>query len=266
MEFRDAHTVSEKVHGQVDQVCRVWLKHLKHRLVGVYLHGSLALGSFVEDASDLDILVVTEARLSRRERLSIARDVLAIDQKPCPLEISALWLQQIFPWQYPTPCQFHYSSLWTEHYRRLLGGEIQNSFLVEEDFTDTDMACHVRLAGQSGLCVYVRPIHEVFPPVPEQDFWDSISRDIGGCSFEDPQPKTYAANILTLARVLSYKKEKRILSKVDGARWALGYVPEKLRYLLENAVQIWYAGAEKCGYDAEDVRELQRFLMDEIRN
>ena len=97
MEFRDAHTVSEKVHGQVDQVCRVWLKHLKHRLVGVYLHGSLALGSFVEDASDLDILVVTEARLSRRERLSIARDVLAIDQKPCPLEISALWLQQIFP-------------------------------------------------------------------------------------------------------------------------------------------------------------------------
>ena len=72
--------------------------------------------------------------------------------------------------------------------------------------------------------------------------------------------------ILTLARVLSYKKEKRILSKVDGARWALGYVPEKLRYLLENAVQIWYAGAEKCGYDAEDVRELQRFLMDEIRN
>ena len=84
MEFRDAHTVSEKVHGQVDQVCRVWLKHLKHRLVGVYLHGSSALGSFVEDASDLDILVVTEARLSRRERLSIARDVLAIDQKALP--------------------------------------------------------------------------------------------------------------------------------------------------------------------------------------
>lgn len=84
--------------------------------------GSLALGRFAEPVSDLDLLIVTGRRMPRRERLSVAAAVLEADRKPCPLEMSALYIGDLRPWRHPAVCQFHYSGMWSDTYRRLLDG------------------------------------------------------------------------------------------------------------------------------------------------
>lgn len=152
----------------------IWQTRLAGDLLGVYLHGSLALGRFAEPVSDLDLLIVTGRRMPRRERLSVAAAVLEADRKPCPLEMSALYIGDLRPWRHPAVCQFHYSGMWSDTYRRLLDGRLKDCFLLDTDFPDDDIACHVRLTRERGVCVFGCPPAKLLPAVPETDFWQSI--------------------------------------------------------------------------------------------
>lgn len=262
--FKSYQTLSPAVKAQIDKVTEIWSAQLCDSLIGVYLHGSIALGCFAEGNSDIDVLIVSGRRIKRDERLTIAREIMEIDGQPSRLEMSAIFRDDLVPWQYPTPCQFHYSDFWTERYRNMLSGEIKENPIIDEDFSDPDIACHVRLTLQSGICIYGKPIKDVFPPVPEQDFWQSISGGIDAYDFHAYEPRYYASNILTLGRILSYRKEKRILSKYDGGVWTLNYVPERFRYIIADALNVWYAGTPGIKYKQEDIRDLRQFLLDEI--
>ncbi|MBQ8508956.1 MAG: DUF4111 domain-containing protein [Clostridia bacterium] len=264
MKFQNFLTLSLEVRAQIGCVADLWHRHLGDALVGVYVHGSIALGRFVEGVSDLDMLIVVDRPIGREERLNIAADILAADERPAPLELSALWTEQLTPWRYPTLCQFHYSGAWTEHYRSLLDESITESFLVDTDFPDPDIACHVRLTSQLGICVYGRPVAEVFPEVPEDDFWQSISADVPEYDFHAYAPKYYASNILVLGRILSYRVERRILSKYDAGLWMLERIPEGWRYIVENALNVWYDGGVQLTYRPEDEDGLRRWLIDAI--
>lgn len=261
MNFKNYETVSPEIKEQIRQVCEIWRKHLDKDLYGIYLHGSMALACFQERVSDIDILTVTGRKLNRAERLAVAKEILSIDQKPCPLEMSALYIKDIRPWRYPARCQFHYSDYWTEHYKKLLGGCMQGSFLVDEDFEDTDIACHIRLTKQCGICLYGQPVDAVFPDVPEDDFWQSISRDIDQYDFSAYNPRYFTSNILVLGRILSYKREKRILSKYEGGLWMMEHIPAPYRYIVENALRVWYCGEEQIAYKQEDLEGLKSYLI-----
>lgn len=265
MNFKNYDTVSPEIKEQIEKVCEIWQNHLGDALTGIYIHGSMALNCFVEETSDIDILIVTGRKLPREERLAIAEEIIDIDRKPCPLEMSAIWTGDLNPWKYPTPCQFHYSDFWTERYRGLLSGELQENFIVDSDFEDSDIACHVKLTVQCGICVCGKPILEVFPEVPEADFWDSISDGFEEYDFNAYEPRYFTSNILILGRILSYRKEKRILSKYDAAFWTRDYLPEKYRYIIENAIGVWYRGEELLEYPKEDLEGLRTFLIEEIK-
>ncbi|MCL2003300.1 MAG: DUF4111 domain-containing protein [Oscillospiraceae bacterium] len=217
MTFKNHLTASSEVKAQISQVADIWKEHLRKDLTGVYLHGSLALDAFVEGSSDIDILIVCDRRIPREERLLIAQRIIDVDRTPSPLEMSAVFINDLDPWRHPTPCQFHYSDLFTESYKQMLSGGVKDDFLIEADFTDPDIACHVRLTKQYGVCICGEPIAEVFPDVPETDFWDAISYDLD------------ESDIMTLGRVLSYKREKRILSKHESALWMKNFLIGEIR-------------------------------------
>lgn len=250
--FQTYNTVSPAVRAQLENICRLWQNHLGPNLLAVYLHGSLSLGRFQEENGDLDLLVLTARRLPRQERLAIARDLLDLDKHPCPLELSALWIEDLRPWRHPAPCQFHYSGAWTDHYEKLLSGVCTDSFLLDTDFPDPDIACHVRLAWERGVPLYGPPPKTLLPEVPEADFWQSISADLEDC------------DLLTLARVLSYKRLGRIVSKYDAALWAMDIVPERLRYPLENAIREKYCAETGPEPPPEDLEALRRVLSRQI--
>lgn len=265
MTFKNYDTISENVKNQIERVREIWSRHLGGDLIGIYLHGSLALGYFQEDVSDIDILILSGRKLKRTQRLAIAGDILEADQNPCPLEMSAIWIHDLWPWKHPTSCQFHYSAYWTERYRALMQDETGECFIVDHDFEDADIACHVKLTRQCGIRVCGKEIDEVFPEVPESDFWQSISTDIDHYDFNAYKPEYFASNILILGRILSYKKEGRILSKYEGGLWTLAHVPEQYRYIIENALNAWYEKDEFRECRAEDLNGLREFLIEEIK-
>ncbi|WP_167954873.1 aminoglycoside adenylyltransferase domain-containing protein [Anaerosporobacter faecicola] len=265
MDFRGYDTLPQAVKEQIERLKKIWMKHLGDSLVGIYIHGSIALDCFIEENSDVDLLIISDRRIEREERLAIAKDILENDRKPSPLEMSAIRLEDMHPWKYPTPCQFHYSDYWTKHYKELLNGTIQESFIVDEDFGDEDIACHVKLTNQSGICIYGKPIAEVFPVVPEEDFWKSISNDIEDYDFHAYDARYFASNILILGRILSYKVEKRILSKYEGGVWMREHVAEQYRYIVDHALREWYRGEKGLEYNQEDMEELRKVLIKEIQ-
>lgn len=250
--FQTYAAISPAVRAQLEGTLRLWQDHLGPDLLAVYLHGSLSLGRFQEAGSDLDLLVLTARKLPRQERLAIARDLLPLDRRPCPLELSALCMEDIRPWQHPALCQFHYSGAWTDHYRSLLSGACAESYLLDADFPDPDIACHVRLTREHGISLCGPPPRTLLPEVPEADFWQSISADIADC------------DLLTLARVLSYKRLGRIVSKYDAALWAMEIVPECLRYPLENAIREKYCAEAGPEPPTEDLEALRRILSRQI--
>ncbi|MGF7146276.1 streptomycin 3'-adenylyltransferase [Anaerotaenia torta] len=266
MEFQNDKTLSAEVKEQIRQVKDIWLNCMGKTVTGIYIHGSIVLNCFVEGVSDIDLLILCDRHISREERLRIARDIIEADNRPASLEMSAIWTKDLKPWKHPTSCQFHYSNAWTGHYQELLSGKIKESFLVDEDFCDGDIACHVHLTNQSGICIYGKPVKEAFPVVPEEDFWRSISNDIDEYDFRAYDPKYFSSNILILGRILSYKKEKRILSKYDGGIWARDYAPESFRYVIDHAIREWYCGEKGLEYKEEDLNGLRQWLINEIKN
>ena len=75
-------------------------------LVGIYLHGSFALGCGNPNRSDLDLLVVTRRALTAAERDAFAvlpQGKLDLPGWPRPLELSSLTLDQVHPWRHPLP-------------------------------------------------------------------------------------------------------------------------------------------------------------------
>lgn len=204
--------------------------------------------------------------MPRAERLAVASDMLDADRRPCPLEMSALYIGDLEPWRHPTLCQFHYSDYWAETYRQLLDGRMRGCFLLDEDFPDPDIACHVRLTSESGICILGRPAEEVFPPVPEMDFWDSISRGIEETGPCVSSPRQIVADILNLVRVWSYGSEKRILSKYDAGCRAISRLPKRFRPIVEAALRAQYAGTTLPAYTPEMLEALRRHLLGRIRD
>ncbi|MBS4203612.1 nucleotidyltransferase domain-containing protein [Lederbergia citrea] len=76
---------------------------MSEELIGIYLHGSMCLGSFQPSHSDLDIIVITKKTLNAPQRLHLMNGLLELHKKPSPIELSILCFSDLSPWRHPTP-------------------------------------------------------------------------------------------------------------------------------------------------------------------
>lgn len=252
------------ISAQINNVVEIWKKHLGEKLVGVYLHGSIVLNAFQPDSGDIDILVVTDGSLEIETKLAIARDIIGIDKKPRPLEMSAIKLSDAQNWKTPGISVFHYSDYWTDRYLARFDDPNAEVYVVDNEFPDADVTSYIKLLNQCGIVLYGRDIKEVFSEVSDEDFWSAISADIDDYDFHSYEPRYLASNILILGRILSFKKERRILSKYDGGLWMIKNVPDNLKYLPELAMKIWYEG-ESHAFREDDLEALKNYLVNEIK-
>ncbi|HHX72788.1 MAG TPA: DUF4111 domain-containing protein [Clostridiales bacterium] len=253
-----------EVVAQINRVVDIWKKHLNNQLVGVYLHGSIVLNSFMPRSSDIDLLVVVEDSLDISTKLAIAKDIIEIDGKPCPLEISAVRLSDVRPWKTPGNCVFHYSDYWKDRYFEKLSNPDTKCYVVDNEFPDEDVTSYIKLVCQCGIVLYGWDIDEVFSDISDKDFLKAISADVENYNFHNYAPRYLASNILILGRILSFKETKRILSKYDAGLWMISRVPDKLKYLPELAIKIWYEG-EQYELPEDDLEELRKYLIEEIK-
>src|SRR4051812_26828701 len=117
------HNCPIAVREQLDQLVFTLSNSIAEQLVGIYLHGSLALGCFNPHHSDLDLLMIMTERIPLTVKRQIIEVLLACSQRPQPIEISLLSQSQLLPWQYPTPFDLHYSESWRAAYTHDLAEE-----------------------------------------------------------------------------------------------------------------------------------------------
>lgn len=253
-----------EILNQIHDVVDIWKKHLGDDLIGVYLHGSIVLNAFQPDTGDIDLLVVVKDSMDIATKLAIARDIIDIDRKPCPLEMSAVKQADAINWKTPGNCVFHYSDYWTAGYLERFQNPDTEVYVVDHEFPDADVTSYIRLLKQCGIVLYGPEIQEVFADVSDEDFWSAISADVEDYDFHDYDARYFASNVLILGRILSFKKEKRILSKYEGGLWMIKNVPEDLKYLPELAMKMWFEGEEHV-LPEDDLSRLRDYLVGEIK-
>ena len=253
-----------EILNQINSVVDIWKRHMGANLIGVYLHGSIALNAFNPDSGDIDLLVVVKDSIEISTKLEIARDIIAIDRKPRPLEMSAVKQTDAINWKTPGNCVFHYSDFWTDKYLERFSNPDMEVYVADHEFPDADVTSYIKLLKQCGIRLYVKEIEEVFADVSDEDFWSAISADVDEYDFHAYNARYFASNVLILGRILSFKKEKRILSKYEGGLWMRKNVPENLQYLPELAMKIWFEGEEHI-LPEEDLDQLRDYLVREIK-
>lgn len=233
------------VRGQITAVTARLKDILAHNLVGVYLHGSLAMGCFNAARSDLDLLVVTRQRLHPDARRRLMETMLRESRRPAPIEISIVTLGQLHPWRHPAPYDFHFSDAWQARFIDALRTDAWLWSDDEERF-DPDLAAHVTVIRARGVALHGDPILDVFPVVPVDDMRASVAVDL------DEALKAIDANpiyaVLNCCRTLAYLREGIVLSKAEGGHWAIGRVPDEIVPLIRKTLGDYQHGGRNGHY------------------
>ncbi|MCP3773575.1 DUF4111 domain-containing protein [Paenibacillus sp. MZ04-78.2] len=247
------------VPSVLNNIASLFKEELNDNLAGMYLHGSLAMGCFNPDKSDIDLLIVAKRSLAAKTARRIAKKLLAIDGElpnKGGIELSVVLESSLDKFVYPTPFEFHYSPLHRDKYRMdenyICGGR-----------EDPDLVAHFVVAFHRGIALYGKPLREVMRPIDKRFYIESILHDV-----EDaPQgilkaPEYY---VLNLCRTLYYLKEGVVASKREGGEWGLKALPsayvETVRLCLER-----YGGkADLLEPDKGLLSDFASYMLGEIR-
>lgn len=189
---------------------------LKTNLVGIYVHGSLCLGGFNFNTSDIDLLVVVKQPPTLLEKTAIIETILKHikDYPKKGLEMSVVLLKDVKEPTFPIPFELHYSPY---HHQNALNNPL--IFAKQMHGTDEDLAVHFTITKAKGITLYGPNPQSLFAPIPKSIYLASIIQDL-----QDGQIAIYtnpSYHILNLCRTLAYLQDDMIISKDDGGKWAM---------------------------------------------
>lgn len=240
-------TCPPAVATQIDAFIAAVRLTLSEAVTGVYLHGSLAMDCFNPARSDLDLLVVVERSMTAQEKRRIAVQLLRISNQPVGIETSFIASQQINPWRYPTPYEFHYSEMWRQPMSKALVDGSWKSWNDAEQH-DPDLAAHITILRERGVTLFGAPIRDVFAPVSPADYADYLLSDwawLAAHSTENP-----VDTILNACRIYAYLRDGLITSKREGGEWAFNVLPASFRLLIETALDVYVGDSTATFSDA----------------
>ena len=213
-------------------------------LVGVYLHGSLAMGCFNPLVSDIDVLVVVGRKLDVATKAAIGDALLRLSREAPPngIELSVLTRAALENWVHPAPFELHFSKEWADDY-----AAARVDF--ERERTDPDLAAHVTVTRRRGVTLFGRPIAEVFLEIPWRDYLASILADAEqsfgnverGPDRGECHVPMYA--VLNACRVLAAVEERLVLSKREGGEWAKVHLPTPCHPIIDSALREYASGS-----------------------
>ncbi|WP_055668705.1 aminoglycoside adenylyltransferase domain-containing protein [Desnuesiella massiliensis] len=249
--------MDKSIKNILDSIAASYRNILKDNLVGIYVHGSLAMNCFNPNISDIDLLVVIKENLDFNEKRQLIDALLKLDkQGPRKgFEMSILLEEHAKNFKYPTPFVLHFSKEHKEKYER------DYSYMCENG-EDHDLAAHITITTARGICIFGRPIKDVFQAVPKKYYLKSIMCDIENAREDILNSPVYT--ILNLCRVLYYLREGMICSKKEGGEWAYSSIPIKYTEIIEQAL-LCYKNTKIFNYDTEALIDFADFMMKEIK-
>lgn len=228
-------------------------------LIGVYLHGSLAMGCFNPNKSDIDFIVVIENDMTEKQKIDFMNSVVELNQQAPPkgIEVSIIKKEYCKPFVYPTPFELHFSIAHLQWFKN-------NPYECIEKMngTDKDLAAHFMIINQYGMVLYGKQIAEVFGEVQDEYYIDSIWEDVKNAKEDILVNPVYV--ILNLCRVEAFLEERLCLSKVEGGKWAVKNVNQKYKRLILNAIHC-YETDEIINEDKEILLEFAEKMLKKIK-
>jgi predicted nucleotidyltransferase len=249
------NTCSTEVENFIIHLQKEITNIIEENLVGSYLHGSLAMGGFNPDTSDIDIMVVTDKPIKLETKRRLAKFFLKCSANPYPIEISFLNKGQLKEWQHPCEFDFHYSEFWRDRYENdLKSGTCE--WINDDIKTDADLAAHITILNNRGICIAGRPINEIIPLVPQSDYVSSIVSDFNDCIENIDEDPIYCT--LNMIRVYWYLKEGVISSKREAGHWGVVNLPSELRMMIKKV--------NDCYSDINDDRDFTKEELLTVRD
>lgn len=132
---------------------------LSKNLVGVYLHGSAAMGCFNSQRSDLDFIIVIKNDLFKSTKHSYMDMVVNLNKKAPKkgIELSVVKENVCSPFVYPTPFELHFSIAHLNWYQTN-----PDDYIEKMHGTDKDLAAHFTVLYYRGKTLYGKAIRDVF--------------------------------------------------------------------------------------------------------
>ncbi len=222
----DIYELMEKVNEWIKEI-------LNDNYVGVYFHGSLRLGSFNPNKSDLDFIIVVKEKLDFKTK-ELIWDKMLENEKLFPkkgFEFSVVLEENCKNIIHPIPYELHGSRDWIERYK------IDKTSVINDKYkTDTDLASHFNVINiPNEKMDFGKPSTLVFSKVPKEYVIDSNYSDTLECVKEIVNNPVYC--ILNLCRFYALIKDSLTLSKYDGGKWALENMNSSYNFLIKNAME-----------------------------
>lgn len=231
---------------------------LKQNLIGIYIHGSLAMGCFNPLKSDIDILIVISETMKQSEKRLFMQNIISIN-KLAPekgFEISIVKEEYCNKFIYPTPFELHFSIMHLTWYNMN-----PDDYIEKMNGKDKDLAAHFFVIKNRGIVLFGKDIDDVFTEIPKDAYLDSICNDIADAEEDILVNPIYI--ILNLCRVLAYMKDSTVLSKREGGEWGLKNVDSKFGNLIMNALDC-YESDRKIDIDNNIAIEYCRYMKNMI--
>lgn len=208
-------------------------------LTGIYLHGSLAMGCFNPEKSDIDLIIIIEEPISDEQKMKFMERIVALNQQaPAKgLEMSVVLREYCSPFVYPTPFELHFSPTHLQWFC-----ERPQDYVLNMKGDDKDLAAHFTIIRQYGITLYGEKIENVFAEVPRKDYVDSIWEDVRDAKEEIVNQPMYIT--LNLCRVLAFLRGGLYLSKREGAEWAMKHLPAEHSAIISSALTCYETSRE----------------------
>ncbi len=245
----------------LETISEIFTTSLSDNLIGIYLHGSLAMGCFNDKYSDIDLLVIVENEFSPEIKKTIIDKIIELSDSgkfpPKDLEFSIVKKNYLKPFFYPTPYELHYSLYWKEKLR-----DKPADFFVSEKRVDKDLGTHFRVLYERGYTLYGTDIKDVLEKPSNDIYLDAIMYDIVDSKEENVSDKEY--HILNLCRTYAFLKTNDIMSKREGGVWMYSTSDIENRDVIKKALD-YYSGKNYIKIEINEFKNFVQQLMSMIK-
>ena len=227
----------EAIHSYITGFVDLLKDKLESNLVGVYLHGSLAMNSYFPPKSDMDFIIVTDNKLDAELAKSLNTSIAGYaENRPTigSIECSVITMQTARDVPDKMPYELHYSEFW---HQRILDNAVQ--YGVEQ--FDSDLPAHLMCVKKRGICLYGMAIDDVFGDVSWRNFLLSVMYDFNWIVEGENICESPYYGVLNICRVMQIliDGDEKYLSKYEDAVWGMQNLPDKHTPLIQQALEVY---------------------------
>lgn len=197
-------SIPPEVRSYCVNVARMLEEYLGRDLVGLYLHGSAAMGAWTPTRSDVDLLSVATRSLKTTEKQAIGRALLTMPAPGVGVEFSLV--------ADSTARVVNSSSSPFELHVDGEGGRIVEG--TGRD--DPDLLAHFAMTRARGISIVGPPASDVIGEPLAAALRKALASDLAWGMDQG----NYSYALLNACRCLMYLREGTLGSKVEGAEWA----------------------------------------------